>query len=149
MELVGKGELLRQAYGVPQPLSQRQRLRHALLRLVRIAQHPEGQRPQEAATHPGVLAIAHGTGAVLRRVVEGQALPAVSLGLDQIALPPSNIAPHPVPRRQEQWVFLLPGALQELPRTLPRPRQLSPRHVYVPESPQRWEQLRKVPHLPR
>src|SRR5439155_14570723 len=96
-----------------------------------------------------VLAIAYGTDAVLLEVVEGQALLAVSLGLDQIALPPGSIRPHPVPRRQEQWVVLLLDQLQELLRQLPRPRQLSPRHLYIPEPPQRREQLRWAPHLPR
>ena len=74
MEVGGKVQCLRQAHEVRQPPGQRQRLLHAPQRLVRIAQHPESQRPQGTADHPGVLAIAHGTDAVLRRVVEGQAL---------------------------------------------------------------------------
>jgi hypothetical protein len=149
MQMGGKVEYLRQAHGVRQPPGQRQRLLHALQRLVRIAQHPEGQRRQVTADHPRVLAIAHDTDAVLRRVVAGQALPAVRLSLYQLALPPGNIAPHPVPRRQDQWVVLLPDQPQKLLRQLPRPRQLSPRHMDIPEPPQRREQLRWAPHLPR
>ena len=52
MEVGGQEECQHQAHEMRQPAGQRQRLLHAPQRLVRIAQHPEGQRPQVLQATP-------------------------------------------------------------------------------------------------
>jgi len=106
--------------GVREPPGQRQGRLDAPQRLVRIAQHPEGHRLKGTAGHPGILAVAHGVGAVLLRVIEGQAS-LRGVGLGQFALPPRGIPQHPVPLHQEQGVLPLLGEPEELLPQLPRP----------------------------
>ena len=108
-----------EAEGVGQRLRQGQGLQQALQALFGIAEPPEHKGHVAPAIRAGVPAIAKGVGAVLLRVVEGNGLLQMLLGLGQPPAPTQALAQRPVGLQEEGRIALLLGQAQELLGQLP------------------------------
>ena len=130
-----------------QLLGQGERLVAPLQGLVRIAKKPQGQGRIGEASHPGVMPVEEGMGAVLLGVVEGNALLQVRAGRGKLSQTEQGRPQRIVGLQEESRVLHALGQAQELLPQLARRLELRPHQIKHPQSPQHREELRGLPHL--